>query len=217
MNAALARIGAAPIMAETEDTELAAQVVAVYYDRVDAILGMHPWKFARQTFRLDEIAPTPDNGYDAAAKIFANGWKRSFALPGTRIGEPRSVLANPRNPDYPLRDYAIEGDRIYADTGPLWVAFTVRVAPAVWASNPLFRLAATTAVAADLAVPVTHDKDLAAQLLTDAEGTPSEAGRGGMIGRAMAHDLAGAPIASPLQNDPLTAARFGGQPWHGRF
>lgn len=217
MNAALARIGGGSIMDENEDSDLAAQVRAVYYDRVDAIFGMHPWKFAGKTYKLDAIAPTAENGYDATDKKFITGWKYAFALPGARLGEPRRIMADPRRPDDPFREFYIEAGIVYADRAPIWGAFTVRADPSVWVSNPLFKLAVTTGVAADLCVPVTHDKGLAEAIQQDFEGMPSEGGRGGLLGRAMGKDLAGAPVSSPLRSDPLTSARRDAGSWHGRF
>ncbi|KIZ47393.1 MULTISPECIES: hypothetical protein [Rhodopseudomonas] len=215
MNNALARIGGGALMDEDEDTDLAAQVKAVYYDRVDAIFGLHHWSFSSKTFKLDALAAISENGYDATASKFITGWKYAFQMPGTRLSEPRKVMTDPRRPDDPFRDFFVEAGVLYADRAPIWASFTVRSDPAIW--PPLFRLAVTTAIAADLCVPVTHDKTLAQALQADAEGMPSEGGRGGLLGRAMGKDLAGAPVSSPLSVDPLTSARHNGGAWHGRF
>lgn len=206
MNNALARIGAGAIMAEDEDSDLAQQVVAMYYDRLDAALGMHPWTFAGKTYKLDRLAETDDNDFVAADGKFMNGYRHGFALPGTRVGHPRRILDDPRRPDSPYRDFLIEGINLYADRESLWATVTVRADPAAWA--PDFRLAFTALLAADLCVPVTHDAGLAEQLRAAAEGTPSEAGRGGLIGRAMGKDAGAAPAKAPLWADPLSSARM---------
>lgn len=206
MNNALARIGAGAIMAEDEDSDLAAQVVAVYYDRLDAVLAMREWTFAGKTYKLDRLAEIADNDFVAADGKFMNGWRHGFALPGTRVGHPRRILDDPRRPDSPYRDFLIEGLNLYADREALWATVTVRADPAAWA--PDFRLAFTTILAADLCVPITHDAGLAEQLRADAEGTPSEGGRGGLIGRAMGKDAAASPAKAPLWADPLTLARM---------
>ncbi len=206
MNNALARIGAGAIMAEDEDSDLAAQVAAVYFDRVDAMLGMHSWTFAGKTYKLNRLAEISDNDFVVADGKFMNGWRHGFTLPGNRIGAPRRILDDPRRPDSPYRDFLIEGLNLYADRESLWATITVRADPASW--PPDFRLAATVAVAADLCVPVTHDAGLAETLRAEAEGTPSENGRGGLIGRAMGKDAAAAPAKAPLWADPLTLARM---------
>ncbi|WP_398468524.1 hypothetical protein [Tardiphaga sp.] len=206
MNNALSRIAAGSIMAEDEDTDLAAQTVPVYYDRLDAVLAMYGWTFAGKTYKLDRVGETVENGYVTADTKFMNGWRYGFALPGNRVGEPRRVLDNPRRPDYPFRDFLIEGGNLYADRDELWATVTVRPDPIVW--RPDFRLALTCLVAADLCIPVTHDQRLAEALFQQGEGSPSEQGRGGLIGRAIAADAASAPAKAPLHNTPLTDARF---------
>jgi len=206
MNNALGLIGAGKIMAEDEDTDLAGQVVPVYYSRLKAVLGMHEWSFAGKTYKLDAIARTAENDFDAAKNIFNNGWRHAFQLPGTRIGLPRKVLRDPRNPRDPLRDFLIESGWLYADRDAVWAVVTVMPAPDVW--DPQFAQAIERITAADLAVPVTHDANLDTKIRAIAEGTPEENGRGGLIGRAIATDAARARTATPMWRDPLTDARL---------
>jgi hypothetical protein len=206
MNNALGLIGAGKIMAEDEDTDLAGQVVPAYYSRLRAILAMHEWSFAGKTYKLDAIAKTTVNDYDAVAQIFSNGWRHAFALPGTRLGMPRKVLRDPRNPRDPLREFLIEAGALYADHDQVWAVVTVMADPAVW--DPQFALAIERITAADICVPVTHDDGLAKSIRAVAEGTPEEQGRGGLIGRAMATDAAKARTATALWRDPLTDARL---------
>jgi hypothetical protein len=206
MNNALARIGAGGIIAEDDDTDLAEQVAAVYYDRLDAVLGMHEWSFAGKTFRLDAIAEIPGNDYDLTDRKFMNGWRHAFVLPGSRLGAPRKVLADPRCPTDPLRAFLIETGVLYADVDKAWAVCTVRASPIAW--DPLFTLGFTMIIASDLCVPVTHDDNLARSLRITAEGTPEEGGRGGLIGRAMASDAAKSRTAAPLWRDELTQAHM---------
>jgi len=206
MNGALGRIGSGKIMAEDEDTELADQVVPPYYARLRSLLGMHEWSFAGRTYKLDALAKTAENEYDATAQKFNNGWRYAFALPGTRLGNPRKVLADPRNPKDPLRDFLIEAGVLYADREQVWAVVTVMADPEIW--DPQFTLAMEMLIAADYCVPVTHDTKLASDLRITAEGTPTEQGRGGLVGRAMASDAAKARTATPQWRDPLSDARF---------
>lgn len=206
MNNALSRIGAGAILDIEEDTDLAAQVTAVYFDRLDAVLAMHEWSFAGKTYKLDRLAEIAGNDFVAADTKFMNGWRYGFALPGNRVGEPRRILDDPRTPDRPWRDFLIEGGNLYADRETLWATVTVRADPAVW--RPDFRLAITVLVAAELCVPVTHDQKLAAELFGMAEGSSQEQGRGGLLGRAIAKDAAGSPSKAPAQGNPLADARF---------
>jgi hypothetical protein len=206
MNNALAHIAGGQIMAEDEDTELAEKVVPVYYSRLRAVFGMHEWSFAGKTYKLDAIAPTAENDYDATARRFNNGWHYAFALPGSRIGDPRKVLRDPRNHRDPLREFLIESGWLYADRDQAWAVVTVLADPITW--SPLFALGIERITAADICVPVTHDAKLAEAIRTIAEGSQQEQGRGGLIGRAMATDAAKARTPTALARDPLTDARF---------
>lgn len=207
INRALARIGSKPIMALDEDTSLARQAVAVYYDVRDALLGKYPWEFAKKTFKLDELAEIPSNGFDAEHR-WGNGFRFAFAMPGNRLSNPRKILTRPGSgADYPLRKFLLEEGRVYADVRPLWATFTVAAAPAIW--TPAFRLAAITLVAAHLAVPVTHDRQLANDLREEAEGSPDTAGLGGLVGKAIAAEVSGQPGPPPLMiTDDLTTAHM---------
>ena len=67
--------------------------------------------------------------------------------------------------------------------------------------------AAITAVAAELCVPLTHDRALADAKKVDAYGTPSDNFRGGKLGAAIRADAYSAPPrAQDRDNNPLTTA-----------
>ncbi len=170
--------------------------VALFFGRAFFVTAGYHRYFSHKTYKLNRLAEISDNDFVVADGKFMNGWRHGFTLPGNRIGAPRRILDDPRRPDSPYRDFLIEGLNLYADRESLWATITVRADPASW--PPDFRLAATVAVAADLCVPVTHDAGLAETLRAEAEGTPSENGRGGLIGRAMGKDAAAAPAKAPL-------------------
>lgn len=206
INDALARIGGPPVFALDEESSLVRQVLAVYEVRRDALLGMWTWEFAKLTRKLSAVPKTTGNGYNAQHK-WGNGYAYAFALPGDRIGTPRKVLDCPTMPDRPLRQFAIEGGRLYANVEDVWATFTVRAHPQIW--SPMFRLAVTTLIAADLCVPVSHDVDLARYFREVGEGGPNEQGRGGLVGRAIAADVSGSPGPSPIQTeDDITTAHM---------
>lgn len=206
INRALNMIGSAGITSTSDDTPLARQVLSVYTDRVDAVLERYHFSFSGKTYSLNALAKTADNDYDAGASKFITGWKEAFNLPGTRLGNPRKVLVDPRRPDTPFKDFAIEQGVLYADRAPLWANVTVRSPPAVW--SPTLRLAMITILAGSFAIPVAHDKDLASSLLKQGEGLPEEQGRGGLVGQAIAMDMAGQSPRAPQWNDPLNDARL---------
>jgi hypothetical protein len=206
INNALARIGGGEVVAIDEDTDLAAQCNAVYDDEIASLLALYEWSFNARTYSLDVLAPTAANDFDASINKFRNGWRYGFQLPGGRLAPPRRILTNPRLPDQPLRDFAIEGASVFADYSALWATVSVDADPTVWPAP--FRKAATVALAAGLCVPVTQDKNLAAALREDAQGPPEYQGRGGMIGQAIAFDAARSRIRAPMVSDPLGDARL---------
>lgn len=197
INRALARLGSAPIAALDEESSLARQCNAIYDDLLDALFGLHDWSFARRTVALDRAAVDP-----------INGWGYAFVLPGERLSAPLKVLRDPKDPDRPLRDYALEEGFLYADAPALWAAFTWRVDPSTWDTAPVFRAAFLSGLAAWLALPVAQNSTLREEYWVEAFGTPREDMRGGLVGKAIQRDVHGAPGAAVAIQDPLTAARF---------
>lgn len=210
LNRALARIGAGDVAGRDEDSELAAQAWSVYDDTVETAFGCYAWKWCLRTVALDRLAAGGSNGAPA------NGWAYGFNAPAGALGGPQALFLAPRNPGYPLRDFQVEGGIVYANADTLWGRYALKIEPALW--PPLFRTALTTWLAAELAVPVTHDKDLAATLRQAAIGSPSENFQGGLMGRAIALDTVSSGDPQPiLAADPLTAVHnsAGGGPLSG--
>lgn len=207
INRALNRIGASGIGAIDEDTSKARQVRAVYYDRVDTVLGRYHWSFNAKTYRLDQVPEDAAHDFDTTASKFITGWRHGFYMPGTRLGGPRKVLTDPRQPDSPLREFFVEQNIIFAAVRPLWAVFGVRAHPDLW--SPAMRLAIIVLLAGDFAVPITHDAALAKDLLEQGEGPRQMEGRGGLVGQAIAIDAAGTKTKAAQWSDPLGEARFG--------
>lgn len=206
INWALTDIGAGPMFSVDDGSDLAEQIEHVWQPLVDRVFGMTDWSFAKLTLRNTRLAETPENG-----------WRHAFDLPGNRIGNPLKFLHDPRRRE-PLRDFALEGGRLYCDVPDTWSLCKVAVDPDIW--PPEFRSAFVVALGGYLAVPVWQDADLRADKLTEAFGTASREGTGGWFGRLMAQDKASQPIGSPLsQEEPVTNARFtgAGDHWAGRY
>lgn len=206
INWALTDIGAGPMFSIDDGSDMAEQIEAVWQPCVDRVFGLTDWSFCKLTLKNMRRAETPENG-----------WRFAFDLPGTRIGSPLKILHDPRTRQ-PLRDFALEGGKLYADVPESWSLCKVAVDPDVW--PPDFRAAFVVALGGYLSIPIWQDADLRADKLAEAFGTPSQGGGGGTFGRLMAQDKAAAPIGSPLaQEDPVTNARFtgAGDHWAGRF
>jgi len=207
INRALARIGAGAITATDDDTDLARQCMAIFDDLADLAISLYPWTFARRMFSLQELA------------VDALGWDKVFNFPAEALGDPLKLLADPKNPDNPLRRFYIQDRQIHADEAALHGVFRVRPDSTLWPVE--FRVAFTMWLAAELCVPVCHDNNLAKELRSGAIGSGVEEYRGGLIGRAItANTSAGGGVAPLLNSDPLTSARYSGPAgaaWHGDY
>lgn len=193
-NAALAMIGSPAITGFDDETALARKVNAVFVDLVESCLEAHGWTFSITTVELQRLAEAPLNGYAYA-----------FAMPPARIGQ-NLVIRETLRSRVPLRDYKVAGGNLYSDATRLWATYRTRPEAALW--SPTFRRFVTTALAAELCVPVSHDANLAEQLEAKAWGAASENRRGGLFQKAMAADLYGNPGFEPLYDaDPLSDAR----------
>lgn len=195
VNWALVELGMSPTFT-TDDATTLGGVVDIFWPRCEAIcFGLHDWTFNRKTFLLTRQAETPVTGY-------AYG----FDLPGGRLGEPRKFLSDPRR-ETPVRDTRIEANTVFADEPVLYAVCTVRVAVSAW--DPMFADAFAVALAAQLAVPLLQDVEMAGDKEQLAFGDRRQAGTGGRFGRLIAQNLAAHPKGSPfLREDPLTAARW---------
>jgi hypothetical protein len=202
VNRALARIGGGHILSLDADGDLEASCQLLYADITEAALGKFDWRFANKTFALSRLADAP-----------LIGWRFAYDLPGERLGAPVAIYSQPRRPDQPLRDFKINGSELHCDHETVWVDCKVKVDPSIW--PPEFRVAVTTWLAAELAVPVAHDLALSQSLRQIALGRPEESGIGGLIGMAIAKEIGRSPPEAGYADDVLTSARHAGVSWSG--
>jgi hypothetical protein len=166
----------------------------VYEPCVAFCFSLTDWSFCRRTSKLTVIDAAPENG-----------WQYGHTLPGDRIGPVLKFLVNPRS-EMPLRDFTVEGQAIYSDAPEVWARAKVRVKEDAW--DDAFAYAFTIVLGQMLAVPIKQDQALAMDLKKEAFGERPDAMAGGVMGRLIAQERAGSPVASPMyDNDPLTAAR----------
>lgn len=201
VNRALVRIGAPPLMSLDDDNDLAQAAQLIYLTKVEAALGKLRWRFARKTFLLSRLADPP-----------VTGWRFAYQLPGGALGQPEIFLTDARRPDAPLRDFEVEAGELHCNADRVFARCTVMVPPNLW--SPEFREAMIVSIASALAVPVAHDTTLSAALAREAVGDPREGGIGGLLGRAIAQEIASSPPLDNMGSDnPLTDARHGGGWW----
>lgn len=207
-NWALHEIGHFATFSIDADDELSGQVDLAWQRCVDRCVSLHHWKDFEDTFKLVRSAETPNNG-----------WTYKFSLPGGRIGEPLKVMDQVNGNSYRLlRNFKRGGNYIYANCPDVWAEFRFLLDPEYW--EPGWRDAFVVALGGYLAVPVLSNYELKKELLQLAFGTPSKEGSGGLFGRLIAQDRAGAPMGNPLQDgDPLSDAHASGAGdygWWGR-
>jgi hypothetical protein len=202
INNALARIGGNQVFAVDEDSDLAAQAFAVYDDLLAAAIELYDWWWPRRTVPLEALPELPF------------GYNRAFAFPALAVSNPSALYGSRTNSRSPIRDFRVEGRTVALNSEECWGNFAMRVSPADW--PPAFRLAFTVWLSGELAVPVTHDVNLSIDIAQKAIGTPSEGGRGGLMGRAIAIDTARSGGVAPLlADDPLTSVHHGSDTWSG--
>lgn len=169
-------------------------IEAVYENCVAFCFSLTDWSFCRRTSKLTAQLAVPDNG-----------WGYAHDLPGDKIGPPLKYLVNPRD-ERPLRDFTVEGNAIYSDSAEVWARCKVRVREDAW--DDAFSYAFTVVLGSMLAVPILQNKTLQADLKKEAFGGRDDNMQAGVMGRLMAQERAGQPVASPMyDDDPLTSAR----------
>lgn len=207
-NWALQEIGHFTTFSIDGEDELSGQVQLAWQRAVDHCVSLHHWKDFEDTFKLVRSAETPNNG-----------WTYKFSLPGGRIGEPLKVMDMVSSgSSRALRHYDRGGNFIYANCPNVWAKCRFLLDPEYW--DPGWRQAFVMALAGYLAVGVLSDEGLKQEKHKTAFGTPAKEGAGGMFGRLIAQDRAGAPMGNPLaEGGPLHEAHQSAAsgPWYGRW
>lgn len=209
VNMALSDIGHFTSYTTDDGDDLADAVNQNWQRCVDHCLSLHDWKDFRRTSKLTLVTDAGDTG-----------WTYAHELPGDRYGEPLKILCAAGRSPRPLREFDREGNYVLSEAPDVWARCKVERDPSSW--DPSWRMAFVVALAGYLAVPILHDMKMRDEKLSRAFGTPSEKGSGGLFGRLIAQDRAGAPVGSPMSDDePLTNAHGGygplSGPWYGRF
>lgn len=195
INRALVKLGQPPSYTIDAENQLGGTCDLVFDGTVAAAAAMYDWTHFRKTYALTALA-----GFDA------NGWTYGFALPAERVGEPLAILDDVRREHY-LRQYMIEAGAVFAEVTPLFARCRVLLTPDYWDAG--FSEGFCIMLAADLAVPLLQDLDLADKMMVKAVGRPEEQGGGGFFGKLIGLNRAAQPQGRRfMDDDPLTRARF---------
>lgn len=196
VNEAAFMAGAAPLQSLDAQSSTAA-AARLAYDRIlGHMLGIHWFSWSLSTRQLSRLT----------GAVPLTGYAYVFALPPDRVGNPRAVIADIKNPDALYPYWLQEGETVHADADPLFARIRIKAPPRLW-SGP-FREAFTTALAAQFAWSLKRNRNLAGDLNALAYGPPSMSDRGGKMLAAILDDSQSSPsIENPVQAfDPLTAA-----------
>lgn len=173
VNAACAAIGEAPLQSLSDEIDAGQAAELLYAATLEFNLGVHNFAFSkvvRQLSRNDTVAKTA-------------GYTYAYILPAERIGDPLYCTDDPTNPDRRFSRYALVGNDAHADVEELWAMIRYKAEPYRW-SGP-FKMMMIQSMAAQLAIPLAHDRALADQKRAEAYGTPTENFRGGLMRAAI--------------------------------
>ncbi len=209
INRALTQIGVGPVFSIDDGSDLSEQCLQAWDSCIDHTFGLDDWEFAQLTRKNNRHADTPQNG-----------WTYGFDLPEDRIGEPLKHMDQAGASPRPLRNFRLEGGKLYCNSAETWSVCKFAVDPVAWPAP--WRVAFEKALCGYFAMPVWQDEKMRDDYLAQAFGTPSQMGAGGMFGRLMAQNKAAQPIGEPMQDDnPALTVRptgaGGSDPWYGRF
>ena len=194
--AALVRLGAQPIQAFDEGTDIATTCDTIYYMKKDYILSSYPWSFTKKFAQLSQLAAAP-----------TAQWDYQYTLPADRVSPGFSaVYASEDVSAIPIQDYTIIGNRLMSDSDEIWVEYQYSAEESTW--PPYFVELMVVVMMDEICTNVTDNTGLKQTIQANLYGIPSEFGVGGLYGRAMGLDSRDNPVTFVLDS-VLLEARFG--------
>lgn len=200
-NIAMAKLGETAINDFT--TTKPGQTAKLLYDPlVEAVLGMHIWAFARKKVSI--------GGPLSGADVPVNEWESAHQLPTVPpLLKLLAVYNDSGTFAPPLKRYERFEDKLFSnETVEMFVDYVFLPATNKWPG--WFVLLIATALAADLAVPITGQVSKKEALTLEAWGLPSQGRRGGLYKEASFADSIENPTKT-IQTSPgdLVLARIG--------
>jgi hypothetical protein len=193
VNAACAAIGEAPLQSLDEEIDAGQSAALLYNAVLEFNLDIYKFSFAKQIRQLSK---------NALGQALA-GYTTVFDMPAERIGNPLYVTDDPTDNARRFSEYAIVGAQIHASVSPLYAMILFRAPVYNWSGA--FKMMTITALAANFAIPMCHDRALAEEKKQAAYGTPSDDFRGGMMRAAINADSFTNPgRTQDRDNNPLT-------------
>jgi len=193
-NRALLKVGGTGLVSFDDETPESNLVKQVYKSFIQGLLTRGNWHFAMKKQQLTRLTETP-----------INEWTYVYAIPADLL-KLRSIFNSSEKNILTVDEYEIfEQRKLYADDIALWADYITYTDESYW---PYYFVEfAITALASELAYPLTRDQSLVQALYVLAYGPLSDNGAGGLYGEAARQDSAMNP-SEPMRLDYLTNARF---------
>lgn len=150
INDALRRLGSATITSRTEESESAIAANGLFDDLRDNLLRGHTWNFATRRTQLGRSAVTPASEFDYQFPV-PTDYLRTVVVSDSDVGKTTVV--------YRIASHATDGTVILTDADQLFLTYIAQITDPN-EMPPDFRRALSSAIATDLAVPLTNSATL---------------------------------------------------------
>lgn len=193
-NRALQKLGAGSLASFDDETARADLVKSIYTSVIQGLLTKGNWHFATKKQQFTRIDENP-----------VNEWQYSYAIP-TDLLKLRALYNSDQIAIVSVNDYEIfEQRRIYTNETTLYGDYITYVDESYW---PYYFVEfVISALAAELAYPLTRSETTMALYKEEAYGSPSENGMGGLYAEAAKQDSSMNP-PEMLRLNYLTDVRF---------
>lgn len=193
---ALTQLAARPISSFNEaEGDTAIICGNIYPSLKRGVMSQFPWRFLMRKAALtrDAVAPIGE-------------WEHSYLLPGDALDLAHAVFSD-GSTKISTQRFEVFGRRLYSDHEQLIIDYKAEVIESEW---PAYFVEAMVAiVAANIALPVTDQQNIAERWFQQAYGLPSDNGQGGQLGQALTTDAHGNTLEG-FQTDIFTNARVQG-------
>lgn len=173
-NKALLKLGESTISSFDDGTEVASTCGTIYPDYVKSLISAYNWSFARQKVQLAKLTTAPVLDYDYA-----------YQLPSDML-RLIAVFDDNQSPANNVLDYRVHQDELHTQEDGVWIEYIKDVGEEEWPSH--FVEFVATALAAELAMPITNQLNLQQLYYQQAFGSPSENRRGGKFNESAGID-----------------------------
>lgn len=193
---ALVSLAANPISSFASSEGDGARICSNIYPSLKrGVMSQFPWRFLMRKAELSRDSQAP-----------IGEWEHSYILPGDRLAPPHAVFSD-GSTKLGSQRFEIFKDRVFMDYERCFIDYKVELNEIDW--PPYFVEAMVAITAANIALPVTDQQNIADRWERTAYGLPSENMQGGMLGQALTSDAYGNSVEG-FQLDIFTDARVQG-------